>query len=97
MLLEIFFTLLFFQSLDFIIGKSQLNKITAKKEEAEIILQENYNENHQLHYLLMSLATSFASFDWLMSLYPHWFSTIFGIYYFAGCMLFFVCINIINL
>lgn len=26
----------------------------------------------------------FASFDWLMSLRPHWFSTIFGLYNFAG-------------
>jgi len=30
--------------------------------------------------------TSFA-FDWVMSLNPHWFSTIFGVYYFAGAML----------
>jgi len=27
---------------------------------------------------------TFASFDWLMSLDPHWFSTIFGVYVFAG-------------
>jgi hypothetical protein len=26
-------------------------------------------------------------FDWIMSLNPHWFSTIFGVYYFAGAML----------
>ncbi|MGA0242052.1 MAG: hypothetical protein ACO3K7_03535 [Candidatus Marinamargulisbacteria bacterium] len=45
--------------------------------------------------LLMSIATSFASFDWLMSLYPHWFSTIFGVYYFAGCMVFCLAITII--
>jgi hypothetical protein len=31
-----------------------------------------------------ALTTAFASFDLLMSLYPHWFSTIFGVYYFAG-------------
>jgi hypothetical protein len=30
--------------------------------------------------------TAFA-FDWVMSLNPHWFSTIFGVYYFAGAML----------
>jgi hypothetical protein len=29
---------------------------------------------------------SFAAFDWLMSLEPHWFSTIFGVYFFAGCV-----------
>jgi hypothetical protein len=26
-------------------------------------------------------------FDWIMSLNAHWFSTIFGVYFFAGCML----------
>ena len=32
----------------------------------------------------VGLALTFASFDWLMSLNPTWFSTIFGVYYFAG-------------
>ena len=31
-----------------------------------------------------ALTLTFAIFDWLMSLDPHWFSTIFGVYYFAG-------------
>lgn len=35
--------------------------------------------------LAFSLTVNFAAFDWLMSLDPHWFSTIFGIYFFAGC------------
>jgi hypothetical protein len=33
---------------------------------------------------LMGLTISFAAFDWIMSLDPHWYSTIFGIYFFAG-------------
>jgi hypothetical protein len=32
----------------------------------------------------VALALAFASFDWLMSLSPLWFSTMFPIYYFAG-------------
>ena len=32
----------------------------------------------------LSLTTTFAAFDWLMSLQPHWYSTIFGVYAFAG-------------
>jgi hypothetical protein len=32
----------------------------------------------------IALAITFAAFDWLMSLNPLWFSTIFGVYYFAG-------------
>jgi hypothetical protein len=35
--------------------------------------------------LLFSLTITFASFDWLMTIEPAWFSTIFGAYYFAGC------------
>jgi hypothetical protein len=34
--------------------------------------------------LLFALTITFAAFDWIMSLDPHWFSTIFGVYYFAG-------------
>ena len=33
---------------------------------------------------LYALSMTFAGFDWVMSLNPHWFSTIFGICYFAG-------------
>ena len=33
---------------------------------------------------LVALTLTFASFDWLMSLQPLWYSTLFGIYYFAG-------------
>lgn len=36
---------------------------------------------------LVALMFSFAAFDWLMSLEPLWFSTIFGVYYFAGSFL----------
>ncbi len=37
-----------------------------------------------LGLIMFALAITFYAFDWLMSLDPHWFSTIFGIYYFAG-------------
>jgi hypothetical protein len=33
--------------------------------------------------LLFSLTLAFASFDWMMSLDFHWFSTMFGVYYFS--------------
>jgi len=36
--------------------------------------------------LLFALSLTFAAFDWLMSLSPHWFSTMFGVYYFAGAV-----------
>ncbi len=36
---------------------------------------------------LLALTLSFASFDWMMSLDPRFFSTIFGVYWFAGSFL----------
>jgi len=35
---------------------------------------------------LVSLALTFAAFDWVMSLEPLWYSTLFGVYVFAGAM-----------
>lgn len=36
---------------------------------------------------VFGITISFTAFDWLMSLEPHWFSTIFGVYYFSGSIL----------
>jgi hypothetical protein len=33
---------------------------------------------------LFAFTVTFAAFDWLMSLNPHWYSTIFGVYVFVG-------------
>jgi len=35
----------------------------------------------------VALAITFGGFDWMMSLNPTWYSTIFGVYYFAGSFL----------
>jgi len=47
--------------------------------------------------LLFALTTAFASFDWLMTMDPHWFSTMFGVYFFAGCIMSSVALLIIVL
>ncbi|PZR13210.1 MAG: hypothetical protein DI536_13050 [Archangium gephyra] len=44
---------------------------------------------------LYGLSLSFAAFDWVMSLSPHWYSTIFGVYYFAASILAFFAFLII--
>ncbi len=36
--------------------------------------------------IAFALTLTFASFDWLMTLDPHWYSTIFGVYIFSGCV-----------
>jgi hypothetical protein len=37
--------------------------------------------------ILWALTQSLQAIDWLMSLQPHWYSTIFGVYYFAASIL----------
>ncbi len=42
---------------------------------------------------LFAFATAFASFDWMMGLDYHWFSTMFGVYFFAGGVLAMLCLG----
>ena len=42
--------------------------------------------------VLLALSLNFAAFDWLMSLAPHWFSTIFGVYFFVGSLIAFLAV-----
>jgi hypothetical protein len=42
--------------------------------------------------IAFALTLTFASFDLLMSLDPHWFSTIYSVWYFAGCALTIMCV-----
>ena len=48
-----------------------------------------------LSMVLFALTTAMCAFDLLMSLDPHWYSTIFGVYYFAGCVVSFYATLII--
>lgn len=42
--------------------------------------------------MLFALSTSAAAIDWIMSLDPHWYSTMFGVYYFAGAFVGFLAL-----
>ncbi|MEN1679758.1 MAG: quinol:cytochrome C oxidoreductase [Planctomycetota bacterium] len=42
--------------------------------------------------LVFALTLNFAAFDWMMTLAPTWFSTIFGVYYFAGSFIAFLAL-----
>ncbi|NOZ03173.1 MAG: hypothetical protein GXO92_01000 [FCB group bacterium] len=50
-------------------------------------LQSKLRRVSAIGMVLFALTLTFASFDWLMSLDPHWYSTIFGVYIFAGTYL----------
>ena len=42
--------------------------------------------------IVMALTTTFASIDWIVSLTPHWYSTMFGVYFFAGSFVGFIAL-----
>ena len=42
--------------------------------------------------IVMAVTLTFASIDWIMSLTPHWYSTIFGVYFFAGSFVGFIAL-----
>lgn len=46
--------------------------------------------------VLFALTTCFAAFDWLMSLDAHWYSTIFGVYVFAGGVVGALCVTTLS-
>jgi hypothetical protein len=42
--------------------------------------------------IVLAVTQTFASIDWIMSLTPHWYSTIFGVYFFAGSFVGFIAL-----
>ena len=42
--------------------------------------------------IVLALTQAFASVDWIMSLTPHWYSTMFGVYFFAGSFVGFIAL-----
>ncbi|WP_298861899.1 quinol:cytochrome C oxidoreductase [uncultured Gimesia sp.] len=61
-----------------------LNKSVAQDENGDPELTLLMERRSGPGLLLFAFTLSFAAIDFLMSLDPHWFSTIFGIYYFAA-------------
>ena len=47
--------------------------------------------------IMLTVTVAMASFDWLMSLDPHWYSTMFGVYVYSGAALAFIAALILIL
>jgi len=54
--------------------------------EQSLVLTDKMRRLSAPGMILFALTATLFSFDWLMSLEPHWFSTMFGVYFFAGCV-----------
>jgi hypothetical protein len=51
----------------------------------EVYLTRRLEKLAPVSMIVFGLTVTFASFDWMMSRDPFWYSTIYGVYYFAGC------------
>jgi hypothetical protein len=76
-----------------------LNKWSLEQDKADPVKAAAFSTNFQkisgIGLLIFALTMTFAAFDWLMSLDPHWFSSIFGLLIMEGCVLSaFACIII---
>jgi hypothetical protein len=54
------------------------------KEGSSDSIRFKYSKNSAITLVVFAFSFSMVSFDWIMSLEPHWFSTIFGVYTFSG-------------
>jgi len=55
-------------------------------------LQEIHGSGAGPAIIVLAVTQTLASIDWIMSLTPHWYSTIFGVYFFAGSFLGFIAL-----
>jgi hypothetical protein len=75
----VFYFLVWILMYRFIVGNS-----IAQDSAPDITLTQRNWKRSAPFVLLYALTITFASFDLVMTLEPHWFSTIFGVYSFAG-------------
>jgi len=68
----------------FLIGKPILNHSRKQDENGDSIHTQKNVRWSALWLYIGGIAFVISSFDWIMSVEPHWFSTIFGFYNFAG-------------
>lgn len=63
------------------------SKSLRQDETGEVKLTEAMQARSGPAMILISFCTAFAAFDWVMSLAPMWFSTMFGVFIFTGSVL----------
>jgi hypothetical protein len=61
-----------------------LNKWSAEQEQGSSAAKDKLQKVAAPGILLYGLTVTFASVDWVMSLDPHWYSTIFGVIFMVG-------------
>jgi hypothetical protein len=72
-----------------------LARSTAQDASADVAETHAMQRRAAPAMLLFAITVTFAAFDLLMSLDAHWFSTIFGVYFFAGGLVGFVALLVV--
>lgn len=67
-----------------LIARYFLTRSTEQDTSADPVLTIRMERLSGPGLLLLGITVTLASFDWLMSLKPEWYSTIFGLYYYSG-------------
>jgi hypothetical protein len=64
----------------------QLNALSRRQDggDPDLALARRLRAWSAAGFLTLALTGSFAAIDWLMSLDPHWFSSLYGLWFFAG-------------
>jgi hypothetical protein len=70
----------------FVVGRI-LYKFSVKQDSGDHSSDDNMRRFSAPGMILFALSLTYAAYDWIMSLQPHWYSTIFGVWYFAGSFL----------
>jgi hypothetical protein len=70
-----------------ILGRWYWQQSIRQDETGDVNLTLRMQYRAPVGLILLGFTLTFAAWDWIMSLAPEWYSTIFGVYYFAGCAL----------
>ncbi|MCC6623690.1 MAG: hypothetical protein IT385_20700 [Deltaproteobacteria bacterium] len=60
---------------------------TRQDKTGDIALSHKMRWWAPLGFVIFAITVTIAAIDWMMSLQPHWYSTIFGVNYFSGCVM----------
>jgi hypothetical protein len=67
------------------LGRSFLNRSVEQDATGDPMISKRFEGRSAWAVLVTFLTVTFAAVDWAMSLDPGWFSTMFGVYFIAGC------------
>ncbi|QDU41174.1 hypothetical protein Mal4_55390 [Maioricimonas rarisocia] len=68
------------------LGSFLLSRSRAQDKTGDVRNTHSMQSIAPVGLLLFALSVNFFAFDYLMSLAPHWFSAIYGVYYFSGAV-----------